>query len=42
VLHELNIQSPQECANLTDSLSKIISLDSNDIAASKDHNQYNS
>ena len=44
VVHELNIQSPcliaQECANLTDSLIKIMTLDSNDITASKDHNPY--
>ena len=44
MLHELNIQSTgliaQECANLIDSMIKFMALDSNDVAASKDHNPY--
>jgi hypothetical protein len=44
VLHELNIQSTsliaQECTNLIYSSSKIMTLDSNDVTASKDHNPY--
>jgi hypothetical protein len=44
VMHELSIQSTsliaQECANVIYSSRKIMTLDSNDVAASKDHNPY--
>ena len=44
VLHELNKQSTSliahECINLIDSFIKILTLDSRDVVASKDHNLY--